>query len=211
MPPRYWLVKSEPEAFSIDDLARAPRQTTCWDGVRNYQARNYMRDQMQVDDRVLFYHSSTSPPAVVGTARVVRAAYPDHTAWEPRSDHFDPKASPENPIWMMVDIQLETVFARGVPIDELRAQPALEGMELLRRGSRLSVQPVTAAEFRTIVALAAAPASSPEVPPQAPTAARARRPARRTAAASTSARRSKSAVARLPKGSRQKPKSRRTR
>lgn len=210
MPPRYWLVKSEPEAFAIDDLARAPRQTTCWDGVRNYQARNYMRDQMQVDDRVLFYHSSTSPPAVVGTARVVRAAYPDHTAWDPRSDHFDPKASPENPIWMMVDIQLDKVLARSVPIDELRAQKALQGMELLRRGSRLSVQPVTAAEFRTIVALAETPASSPEVPPDEPAAARARRPVRRGSAASTSTRRSKSAVARPTQASRRTRKPRRT-
>src|SRR5215471_14772430 len=102
--PSYWLMKSEPESFSIQDLAVCPKQTTCWSGVRNYQARNFMRAMIR-GDRVLFYHSSADPPTVVGTAVVVREAYPDHTAWDKRDDHYDPKASPENPIWQMVDIR----------------------------------------------------------------------------------------------------------
>lgn len=151
---RYWLVKSEPDAFSIQDLAKAPGKTTCWDGVRNYQARNFMRDGMQLGDRVLFYHSSTEPPCVVGVATVVREAYPDHTAWDKKGPHFDPKASPDNPIWQMVDLKLEEIFPRSIPLEELRTVPALAGMELLRRGSRLSVQPVTKAEFSAIEKLA---------------------------------------------------------
>jgi predicted RNA-binding protein with PUA-like domain len=151
---RYWLLKSEPEAFSIQDLAASPNQTTCWDGVRNYQARNFIRDEMRIGDRVLFYHSSTESPAVAGTAKVVRDAYPDHTAWDPKDKHHDPKSTPANPIWMMVDIQLEEVLPRPVPLDELRGVPALKGMELLRRGSRLSVQPVRKVEFEAILKLA---------------------------------------------------------
>jgi predicted RNA-binding protein with PUA-like domain len=151
---QYWLVKSEPESFSIQDLAKAPRQTTCWDGVRNYQARNFMRDGMKLGDRVLFYHSSINPPCVVGIASVAREAYPDHTAWDKKDPHFDPKASPENPTWQMVDLKLEEIFPRVIPIDELRGVPVLAGMELLRRGSRLSVQPVTKEEFAAIVNLA---------------------------------------------------------
>lgn len=157
-PRRYWLLKSEPDCFSIDDLAKAPRQTTFWDGVRNYQARNFMRDDMQVGDGVLYYHSSATPAAVVGTATVVRAGYPDHTAWDPKSDHFDPKASPENPIWQMVDIRLEEIFPRPLPLEELRAVAALKRMELLKQGSRLSVQPVRPEEFELIVRLAHQPA-----------------------------------------------------
>jgi predicted RNA-binding protein with PUA-like domain len=158
MPTRYWLLKTEPESFSIHALAAAPQQTTCWDGVRNYQARNRLRDEMKRGDRVLFYHSSTEPPAVVGTAVVVREGYADHTAWDPKNHHYDPKATADNPIWQMVDIRLETVFAREVPLDELRSVAALKEMELLRRGSRLSVQAVTKAEFDTIVRLAGQPA-----------------------------------------------------
>jgi predicted RNA-binding protein with PUA-like domain len=154
MPKRsYWLVKSEPDCFSIHDLAKCKNRTTFWSGVRNYQARNFMRDQMQPGDEVLFYHSSASPPTVVGTAVVVRAGYPDHTAWDPKDDHFDPKASPDNPIWQMVDIQLQEVFPREVPIDELRKLPVLKNMELLKQGSRLSVQPVSEVEYETIVGL----------------------------------------------------------
>jgi predicted RNA-binding protein with PUA-like domain len=156
----YWLVKSEPDCFSIRHLAHSPRQTTCWSGVRNYQARNFMR-AMKVGDGVLFYHSSADPPAVAGTAVVARAAYPDHTALDARDDHYDPKATRENPIWEMVDIRLERIFDREVPIGELRALRELESMELLRQGSRLSVQPVRESEFRAIVALAAqAPAKA---------------------------------------------------
>ncbi|HVX09838.1 MAG TPA: EVE domain-containing protein [Pirellulales bacterium] len=151
----HWLLKTEPESFSIQDLAKRPDQTTCWDGVRNYQARNFMRE-MRVGDRVLFYHSNAAPPAIVGIANVVREAYPDNTAWKKGDHHFDPKASPENPIWQMVDIKLDQIFARPLGLDELREVKALEKMELLRRGSRLSVQPVTEREFDTVLKLAAA-------------------------------------------------------
>jgi predicted RNA-binding protein with PUA-like domain len=160
-PHAYWLVKTEPDCFSIHDLAACPRQTTCWSGVRNYQARNFMRDDMQVGDRVLFYHSSADPPAVAGTAIVARAAYADDTAWDPRDEHFDPKASPENPIWQMVDIKLEAIFEPYVPIGLLRDTPALTNMELLRTGSRLSVQPVRPAEFTAVLQLAESLAREP--------------------------------------------------
>jgi len=150
----YWLLKTEPESFSIADLARARNQTTCWDGVRNYQARNYMRDEMQVGDCVLFYHSSADPPAVVGTAQIVREAYPDPTAWDQDDSHFDEKSSPDNPRWCMVDIQLDEVFAEPLALETLRGVKALAKMELLRRGSRLSVQPVRKAEFDAILKLA---------------------------------------------------------
>lgn len=146
---QYWLMKSEPEVFSIRDLAKAPRKTTHWEGVRNYQARNFLR-AMKKGDRALFYHSNAEPPGVAGIAEIVREAYPDPTAWDPRSDYHDPKASPDNPVWSMVDVKLVTIFSREIPLDELRGVKALAGMELLRRGSRLSVTPVTAAEFRTI-------------------------------------------------------------
>ena len=152
---QYWLVKSEPDCFSIHDLAKSPKQTTNWDGVRNYQARNFMRDQMHVGDEVLYYHSNAEPPHVAGRAVVAREAYPDHTAWDPKSDHFDPKASPDNPIWQMVDIRLLEIFARPLALEELRSVPALKQMELLRRGSRLSVQPVTPAEYAAVCRLAA--------------------------------------------------------
>ncbi len=152
-PRSYWLVKTEPDCFSIHDLAACPKQTTCWSGVRNYQARNFMRD-MQIGDRVLFYHSSAAPPAVAGTAVVARTAYPDPTAWDPKDDHFDAKASPDNPIWQMVDIRLDEVFAESVPIARLREEPQLVGMELLRTGSRLSVQPVRPHEFEIVMQLA---------------------------------------------------------
>jgi predicted RNA-binding protein with PUA-like domain len=150
----YWLVKSEPDVFSIDDLAAAPRQTTGWDGVRNYQARNTLRDLMKVGDRVLFYHSSTDPTAIVGIAKVVKEGYPDPTALDPKHDHYDPGATKENPRWYMVDLQLERVFERPLTLEELKKVPALKEMELLRRGSRLSVQPVRKAEFDAVLKLA---------------------------------------------------------
>jgi predicted RNA-binding protein with PUA-like domain len=145
----YWLLKSEPAVFSLQDLARAPRKTTSWEGVRNYQARNFLR-AMRRGDRCLFYHSNADPPGVAGVVEVVREAYPDPTAQDARSRYHDPRATPDNPVWSMVDVRLVEVFAREIPLDELRTIPHLAGMELLRRGSRLSVQPVTAAEFRTI-------------------------------------------------------------
>lgn len=156
--PQYWLVKSEPSAYSIADLQRDGR--TYWDGVRNFQARNYLR-QMRPGDRVLFYHSNAEPPCVAGTARVVAAAYLDFTAWDASHPHYDPKSTPEHPIWDMVDVEFEEAFAHPVPLEVLRATAELQGMELLRRGSRLSVMPVTPAQFATIVKLArrAAPAS----------------------------------------------------
>ena len=150
---RYWLLKTEPESFSIHDLAAAPKQTTFWDGVRNYQARNFLRDEVKPPDKVLFYHSGGEAPAVVGTAAVVGEGYPDHTAWQREHHHFDPKASPENPIWYMVDIRLGEIFAEPISLDRLREEPTLKDMELLRRGSRLSVQPVRKSEFETIVKL----------------------------------------------------------
>lgn len=149
---RYWLLKSEPESFSIDDLQRAPRQTTFWNGVRNYQARNLLRDEMKVGDGVIFYHSNADPAAAVGTAEVVRAGYPDGTQFDPKSDYYDAGAKPDDPRWFMVDIKFTEKFARPLPLDLLRTMPALSDMVLLRRGSRLSVQPVTAAEWKAIVA-----------------------------------------------------------
>jgi predicted RNA-binding protein with PUA-like domain len=162
MPAKYWLMKTEPESFSIADLQAAPKQTTCWDGVRNYQARNFMR-AMQVGDHLLFYHSSADPPAVVGTATVVREAYPDPTAWRKGDHHFDPKASPENPIWDMVDIRFEHKFDVPLALDALRREKSLTGMELLRKGSRLSVQPVTKAQFDTALKLAERVAATEQV------------------------------------------------
>lgn len=149
-----WLLKSEPDCFSIVDLAKCPRRTTFWDGVRNYQARNFLRDGMKRGDRVLFYHSSSDPAGVAGTAIVVKEGYPDHTAWDKASDHYDSKASEANPIWQMVDIQLEETFAEIVSLKALRDVPALKNMELLRKGSRLSVQPVTETEYAAVLKLA---------------------------------------------------------
>lgn len=146
---QHWLLKSEPDCFSIRDLAKAPRKTTCWSGVRNYQARNFLR-AMNKGDRAFFYHSSCAPPAVVGTVEIVREAYPDPTAWDPGDDHFDAKASPENPVWSMVDVRLVEIFPTPVTIDVLRGTKSLAGLELLRRGSRLSVHPVTDTHFRII-------------------------------------------------------------
>ena len=150
---QHWLLKSEPDCFSIDALRKAKKQTTHWDGVRNYQARNFLR-AMKVGDRAFFYHSSCDPPAVVGVVEIVREAYPDPASWDPKSDYYDPKASPENPVWSMVDVRLVEIFSREIPLEELRGVKALAGMELVRRGSRLSVHPVTTAEFRTIRTLA---------------------------------------------------------
>jgi predicted RNA-binding protein with PUA-like domain len=146
-------MKSEPESFSIDDLAKAPKKTTCWDGVRNYQARNFMRS-MEIGDQIFFYHSSVEPACVVGLAEVVKKAYPDHTALDPKDNHYDPKATPANPIWEMVDIKFVRKFDEPLTLEDLRAAKGLEKMELLRRGSRLSVQPVTDAEWKIVNNLA---------------------------------------------------------
>jgi predicted RNA-binding protein with PUA-like domain len=149
---KHWLMKSEPATFAIDDLMACPDGIDHWDGVRNYQARNFLRDEILEGDLVLFYHSGKTP-AVVGTARVVRKGYPDHTALDPKSEHFDPKSTPDNPIWYMVDIRFETRFHAPLPLTELRRFPVLAEMQLLKKGMRLSIQPVTAIEFDFIVAL----------------------------------------------------------
>ena len=151
---KYWLLKSEPDVFSLEDLKNCPNQTENWDGIRNYQARNLMRDEMQVGDRAFFYHSRQAEPAIVGTVKVVREAYPDHTSWNLTSKYFDEKSSPENPRWLMVDVQFEKEFLRPVTLKELRSIPELKEMFLLRKGMRLSVQPVTKEEFQLILALA---------------------------------------------------------
>lgn len=148
MPRRYWLMKTEPATYSIDDLARDGR--TCWDGVRNYQARNYMRDAMNVGDLVLIYHSSAEPTGIVGLARVAGAAYPDHTALDPKSAYFDPKATGENPIWMMVDIEFVEKFVSPVTLERLRKEKSLSGMLVRQRGQRLSVMPVDEKHFECI-------------------------------------------------------------
>jgi predicted RNA-binding protein with PUA-like domain len=149
---KYWLMKSEPTVFSIDDLIKSPDKTTCWEGVRNYQARNFMRDEMKEGDLILFYHSGKNP-SVVGVASVVKEGYPDDTAWNDQSDYFDPKSTLENPIWYRVDIQLEKKFSKSLSLKELRKIKGLEEMMLLKKGMRLSVQPVTKEEFDIIILL----------------------------------------------------------
>ncbi len=147
---KYWLFKSEPSAFSWDDLWRAPRRTTSWEGVRNFTARNFLRDEIQVGDPVFFYHSSADPTAIVGICEVVRAGYPDATAFDPKDDHYDPKSRREAPTWYTVDIRAERPADRPIPLAELRTVKGLAGMVLLQKGSRLSVQPVTKGEWATI-------------------------------------------------------------
>jgi len=148
---RFWLFKSDPEAFSIKDLAACPKKTDCWDGVRNYQARNMLRDDVGRGDGVLFYHSSCKVPAVVGIARVVKGGYPDPTQFDPQSEHPDPKSDPQDPRWFAVDIRLERIFKEPLSLQHMRGMPALKEMLLLRRGMRLSVQPATEQEWRAIL------------------------------------------------------------
>ena len=149
---RYWLLKSEPSAYSFSDLMSEPDQTAEWDGVRNYQARNFLRDDIKEGDRVLFYHSSVDPTAVVGTAVVVRSGYPDHTAWDPDSDHPDPKSTPENPRWYMVDVRGEAELPIPVTLAAIKANPSLENISLLTR-PRISVHPITPEEWDIILAM----------------------------------------------------------
>ena len=150
---RYWLVKSEPDAFSFDDLWDAPDRTTHWDGVRSFQARNTLRDEMKKGDRVLFYHSSCEPPCVMGVAEVVRESYPDFTAFDPSHEHYDPKSREDAPTWSMVDLRAVERFRHPVTLAELRATPGLEKMSLLQKGSRLSVQPVREEEWEIVYRL----------------------------------------------------------
>jgi predicted RNA-binding protein with PUA-like domain len=146
---RYWLMKSEPDEFSIDDLARAPKKSTPWFGVRNYLARNYMRDQMTLKDRVLFYHSSCEVPGIAGIAEVSKLAYPDETQFDKKSKYYDPKARRDNPRWVHVDVKF-VKKTRLVPLSELRGYKELAKMQLLQRGNRLSITPVTPAEWEFI-------------------------------------------------------------
>lgn len=149
MAKKYWLFKSEPEVFSIDDLAR--KKKTNWDGVRNYQARNFLRDEIKFGDQILFYHSNTEPTGVYGICEVVKDGYSDHTAFDPESHHFDPKSNPQNPAWFVVDIKFVKKFSKPVTLKEIKANPKLKNMKLIQRGNRLSVMPVTKEEFNVIV------------------------------------------------------------
>ena len=150
MPKRYWLFKSEPADFSVDDLAARPSCTTPWDGVRNYQARNLLRDEVREGDSVLFYHSSTDPTGIVGVCEVTRSGYPDHTARDKSSDHYDPKATEENPVWFMVDVKLVQKLPKILTLATLKETPGLENMMVTRRGARLSIQPVAVSEWKLI-------------------------------------------------------------
>lgn len=153
VPVQHWLMKSEPDVYSIDDLERDG--TTHWDGVRNHQARNFMRDRMKVGDRVLFYHSNATPPGVAGVAEVCKAGHPDFTAWDPEDKHYDPKTDPDDPRWMMVDVKFVEKFDL-VPLPDLRKNPVLDGMALLARGQRLSVLPVSKEHFEEVLRMAMA-------------------------------------------------------
>lgn len=151
---KYWLMKSEPEVFSVTDLEKAPGKTTCWDGVRNYQARNYLRDSIKPGDLVFFYHSNAEPSGIAGIAEVVKAGYPDKTAFDPDDHHYDPKSKVDNPTWYMVDVKHVQTFKRLLPLEELRHKSGLQDMVLLQKGSRLSVQPVTAKQWQVIAKMA---------------------------------------------------------
>jgi predicted RNA-binding protein with PUA-like domain len=151
---QYWLMKSEPEEVSIDDALAAPGRLAPWTGVRNYQARNFMRDLMKIGDGVLFYHSGCAQPGIAGIAEVASVAYPDPTQFDPASNYFDPKATPENPRWQMVDVRALRK-TRLLPLSALRADPALADLMILSRGSRLSITPVAPADWRYIISLLA--------------------------------------------------------
>lgn len=154
MAQKYWLFKSEESVFSIDDLAKSKNKTTYWDGVRNYQARNFIRDEMKKGDLVLYYHSNSDPLAVVGYCEIVKESYPDFTAFDPDDKHFDRKSKKESPTWFMVDIKLKKKFKKSVLLEDLKANPKLKDMRLVQRGNRLSVMPVTKKEFETILSMA---------------------------------------------------------
>jgi predicted RNA-binding protein with PUA-like domain len=159
MPRRYWLMKCEPDAYTIDDLSRDTR--TSWEGVRNYQARNFMRDQMQEGDGVLFYASNADPSGVTGLAQIARAAYPDHFAWKTGHKYFDAGSAKASPVWYMVDIAFVERFAATVSLDTLKVAKGLDQMMVIRKGSRLSVQPVTKAEYDIVVRLGRKTAREP--------------------------------------------------
>lgn len=159
MSKRYWLMKSEPDVFSLDDLRRRPDQTEPWDGIRNYQARNYMRDEMQPGDLVLFYHSRSNPPGIAGLAEIVSEAFPDQTAFDPDSDYYDPKSTPEHPRWVAVKVRFREKFPRFLSLAELKAEAQLKDMAVVKRGNRLSITPVNQAHFDLVCRMARAPAA----------------------------------------------------
>ena len=150
----YWLIKSEPDAFSIDDLRNAPGKKDHWDGIRNYQARNFIRDDMKKGDLAFFYHSNCKPPGIVGICEVVSEAYPDHTAFDPNEKYFDPKSDPENPRWMMVDVKYRRKTRRMISLEEIKQHvERLEGFPLIRKGNRLSIMPVSKDHWEFILEL----------------------------------------------------------
>ncbi|WP_455211217.1 EVE domain-containing protein [Kaarinaea lacus] len=149
----YWLMKSEPDVFGIDDLKNQKNQTEHWDGVRNYQARNFMRDRMKKGDQIFFYHSNCKHPGIVGIAKVSREAYPDHTAFDPEAKYYDPKSDPDNPRWYMVDVKYVRKLRRTITLEELKQLPNLEDFPLVRRGNRLSIMPVTEEQWEIILGL----------------------------------------------------------
>jgi predicted RNA-binding protein with PUA-like domain len=149
----YWLLKSEPDTFSIQDLEKMPRKTEHWDGIRNYQARNFLRDEIKKGDRAFFYHSNCKEPGIAGIVEVVKNGYPDFTAFDPEAGYYDPKSDPDNPRWYMVDVKHVKTFARTISLRELKACPELQDMRLLQRGNRLSVLPVSKTEWHFILGL----------------------------------------------------------
>ncbi|MDX1528855.1 MAG: EVE domain-containing protein [Gammaproteobacteria bacterium] len=149
----YWLMKSEPDEFSIDDLKSRPGRKEPWDGVRNYQARNMLRDEMKIGDQAFFYHSNCDTPGIVGIVKIASKGYPDPTAFDPEDDHYDPKSDPDNPRWYLVDVEFVRKLDRVITLAELKAERALEDMALTRRGNRLSVMPVTEAEWEHILGM----------------------------------------------------------
>jgi predicted RNA-binding protein with PUA-like domain len=151
---KYWLMKSEPETFGIDHLQKRPNKTEPWDGVRNYQARNMMRDEMRAGDLAFFYHSNCEEPGIVGIMTIVKAAYPDITMYNPDSKYYDPKSTAENPRWFRVDVKFRKKFKNSIALNELKQHPALQGMPVLQKGSRLSITPVTEAQWNFILKLA---------------------------------------------------------
>ena len=149
----HWLFKSEPDVFSIDDLKNRPTQSEHWDGVRNYQVRNLLRDTIKAGDLSFFYHSNCSPPGIAGIIEIVKAGYPDFTAWDPTSNHFDPKSLPAKPRWFMVNVRFVKKFKRFISLHEIKSHPLLQKMPIVQKGSRLSITPVTPAEWKVLLML----------------------------------------------------------
>lgn len=153
MVPHYWLMKSEPNCFSINDLKNAPKQMSSWDGVRNYQARNFMLKEMQIGDLAFFYHSNANPTGIAGIVEIVSKPYPDHTALDPDNEHYDPRSTVDKPIWYMVDVKFKEQFPHIISLQGLKQYPELASMKVLQRGNRLSITPVTAREWEFILNL----------------------------------------------------------